>query len=121
VHCGIGNTPQHCNCHQQTYLSLSCNQQGGLQHHCPGIVLQHMLAVLPALSSSTAHRPCLVSPLLQAAPITNAGYGSNLTLQGSVECDAGIMAGDGSCGAVGAVPGAQQGEEQWGGDASWRC
>jgi isoaspartyl peptidase/L-asparaginase-like protein (Ntn-hydrolase superfamily) len=42
---------------------------------------------------------------LQDAPITNAGFGSNLNMQRRVECDAGIMSGDGTCGAVGAVPG----------------
>ncbi|KAG2188798.1 hypothetical protein INT44_003937 [Umbelopsis vinacea] len=43
--------------------------------------------------------------VLEDAPCTNAGYGSNLTLQGTVECDASIMTETGSFGAVGAVSG----------------
>ncbi|KAI9496450.1 threonine aspartase 1-like protein [Zychaea mexicana] len=44
--------------------------------------------------------------ILENDPITNAGYGSNLTLNCTVECDASIMDGrNGSFGAVGAVSG----------------
>ncbi|GAB5591373.1 taspase [Umbelopsis nana] len=43
--------------------------------------------------------------VLEDAPCTNAGYGSNLTLQGTVECDASIMTDAGAFGAVGAVSG----------------
>lgn len=41
--------------------------------------------------------------LLEDTEITNAGYGSNLTLDGKVECDATIVDHEGRSGAAGAV------------------
>lgn len=40
---------------------------------------------------------------LEDNEITNSGYGSNLSLDGTVECDASIMEESGRSGAVGAV------------------
>jgi len=45
--------------------------------------------------------PCFV----QENEHTNAGIGSNLTLNGTVEADASIMLGDRTFAAVGATPG----------------
>lgn len=42
--------------------------------------------------------------VLENADITNAGYGSNLSFNGSVECDATIVDHFGRSGACGAVP-----------------
>lgn len=42
--------------------------------------------------------------LLEDREITNAGYGSNLTMDGQVECDATMIDHFGRSGAVGAVP-----------------
>ena len=42
--------------------------------------------------------------VLEDKEITNAGFGSNLTMQGKVECDATMVDHLGRSGAVGAVP-----------------
>ena len=43
--------------------------------------------------------------ILEDKEITNAGYGSNLSIDGTVECDATIVDHLGRSGACGAVPG----------------
>lgn len=56
----------------------------------------------------SCHLPHMLQTQLtfaQEAEITNAGLGSNLTLEGSVEADASIMLGDRTFAAVGAAPG----------------
>lgn len=45
--------------------------------------------------------------VLEDNEITNCGYGSNLTMDGTVECDATIVDDMGRSGACGAVPGKQ--------------
>lgn len=41
-----------------------------------------------------------------------SGYGSNLTFDGGVECDASLMSGDGSFGAIGAIGGMESNYEK---------
>ena len=43
--------------------------------------------------------------ILENDACLNAGYGSNLTIDGQVECDASVMSDNGGFGSVGAVSG----------------
>lgn len=63
---------------------------------------QCVLSLVSCLAS-TAH--LCTSMHMQEAEVTNAGLGSNLTLEGSVEADASIMLGNRTFAAVGAAPG----------------
>ncbi|KAK7687047.1 hypothetical protein QCA50_009547 [Cerrena zonata] len=92
VHGGAGN-----HSHSKAYttevkaaLKLACN-----------VSLAALSAGDPALDAT--ERAIIV---LEDNPILNAGYGSNLTLEGTVECDASVMDGKtGHFGSVGAISG----------------
>ncbi|KAI0780053.1 nucleophile aminohydrolase [Fomes fomentarius] len=59
-----------------------------------------------ARGDSATHLVIEAISILEDEEYLNAGYGSNLTMNGSVECDASIMDGlTGDFGAVGAIPG----------------
>lgn len=82
------------------------------------LVQERVCQSLPCCSKPNRHRlgrdsgdkfargthTSIIAFKIQDDPCTNAGLGSNLTIDGNVECDASVMEGDGSFGAVGAVP-----------------
>ncbi|XP_014218632.1 threonine aspartase 1 isoform X2 [Copidosoma floridanum] len=90
VHLGAG---QHSSTLKEKYFKLSQEAcQKGIES------LKSSSSVLEAAVSAVT--------VLEDSPLTNAGYGSNLTYDGNVECDASVM--DGSnlqYGAVGAITG----------------
>lgn len=73
----------------------SCQGSGGELSREEAVHACHLLHILRAHLCTS----------VQEAEVTNAGLGSNLTLEGSVEADASIMLGDRTFAAVGAAPG----------------
>lgn len=62
-------------------------------------------AAQPARTLCRSDLPPHLSPLQQDSAHCNAGRGSNISFGGVVECDASVMAGDGTFGAIAAAPG----------------
>jgi hypothetical protein len=75
-------------------LCRNCTQSGDRHGLASTLQLQH---------ETQASNSTLL--LMQGCGVANAGCGSNLNRQGAVECDASVMSGSGSFGAVGAAPG----------------
>ena len=68
-------------------------------------ILEVCCCVFVSITMCIANYFLLFLLLFQNSTHTNAAIGSNLSLSGTVECDASIMDGDGNFGAVGAVEG----------------
>lgn len=91
VHVGAGN---HAESQKKNYQKL-CKEA--------------CLYGIKSIKNGKTHIDAVVeaTKILENSPLTNAGYGSNLTLKGGVECDASIMDGNnlnfGAIGAVGSI------------------
>ncbi len=77
------------------------------QHHEHGIssIIATGCCEVPLASAHYLHTESCHFRALQDSEVCNAGHGSNLSFEGVVECDASVMEGDGTFGAVGAVSG----------------
>lgn len=91
---------------QQCFIVLHI----GAGFHCPSKHIEYKKLCTKACNIGMkllqANKTCVevvdrVCSLLEDSPLTNAGYGSNLSMNGLVECDAGIM--ESSLSAFGAV------------------
>ena len=62
---------------------------------------------IASLGSRSSALDAVISSIsiLENDACLNAGYGSNLTIDGQVECDASVMSDNGGFGSVGAVSG----------------
>ncbi|XP_073226759.1 putative threonine aspartase isoform X2 [Cicer arietinum] len=91
VHVGAGYHSPSNHKPLRSAMNRACLAAASVLRHGSGLSLDAVVAAIQ---------------LLEDDPSTNAGRGSNLTENGSVECDASIMDGkSGAFGAVGAVPG----------------
>ncbi|XP_041469207.1 threonine aspartase 1-like [Lytechinus variegatus] len=90
VHLGAGYHSPERKCEYNDTVNKACQQAISL--------LKDGASAVDAVSVAVS--------TLEDSPCTNAGLGSNLTIEGSIECDAGIMDGDSlHFGAVGALGG----------------
>ncbi|KAJ7346860.1 asparaginase [Mycena albidolilacea] len=93
VHGGAGVHSKNSDAEVKKALRLACTQA---------------LTSTPAIETSPSALDLVENAIvsLEDSPLLNAGYGSNLTLAGTVECDAALMDGrTGDFGSVGAVSG----------------
>lgn len=95
VHVGAGNHSVSKESGYRQAMREACRAAAGVG--TPPLAAAH-----PAGRSAAV---CSALRFLEDHPFTNAGNGSNLTIDGCVECDASVMLGDGRWGAVGAAPG----------------
>ncbi|KAI9366662.1 threonine aspartase 1-like protein [Pilaira anomala] len=91
VHVGAGNLARSKETKYRSACALAC--EVGMK-------------ILKRENGRAAEAVAMAIAQLENDPITNAGYGSNLTLKGTVECDASLMTGESNTfAAVGAVSG----------------
>ncbi|KAG8806833.1 hypothetical protein FRC18_005880 [Serendipita sp. 400] len=90
VHGGAGNHPERSQKQVKAALKRACIRAADLLRDASATALDAVEAAIREMEDEE----CL-----------NAGYGSNLTIDGKVECDAALMEGRGAFGSIGAVSG----------------